>query len=273
MTASGALASTAANHPTTEPQRPKRIETLFGKFAEIYGHKWASSYGEIGNGSDATWAKGLAGLSGEQLAQGLSACLLRNDPWPPSLPEFRAMCCGIPSLEAVQAELMRPGAEQSGFLVLVWAYVDAYRLARADQAKADRMVAAAYGIAVERVMRGEPIPEPVLRLTAEKTPKPTPMTPEQFAARIEAVKAELPKVPMKAAGVMTPDPRCSGCGGSGSYSGIACACTDLSRAPAFSDREAAAVDALCNARPGDIRAPFPSSDVETAGYDAPGADS
>lgn len=55
----------------------------------MYGHKWTSAYGET---DDGTWIKGLAGLSLEQISHGLRECLKRNDPWPPSLPEFRAMC-------------------------------------------------------------------------------------------------------------------------------------------------------------------------------------
>lgn len=55
----------------------------------MYGHKWISSYGEV---DDGTWAKGLSGMSSEQLGAGLRACLNRDDPWPPTLVEFRNLC-------------------------------------------------------------------------------------------------------------------------------------------------------------------------------------
>lgn len=57
--------------------------------SSIYGHKWVSAYGPQ---DDGTWAVGLSGYTPEQIGRGLRACLDRNDPWPPSLPEFRALC-------------------------------------------------------------------------------------------------------------------------------------------------------------------------------------
>ena len=67
----------------------------------LYGHKFTSSYGPSAlNEADGlsesakTWASGLTGVTGEQVAQGLRACLERKDEWPPGLPEFRQMCLG-----------------------------------------------------------------------------------------------------------------------------------------------------------------------------------
>ncbi|MBX9609717.1 MAG: hypothetical protein K2Y51_26140 [Gammaproteobacteria bacterium] len=58
--------------------------------AEIYGHKWTSAYGY--EDADGTWAKGLADMSSDELKAGFIACVTRDDSWPPSLPEFRALC-------------------------------------------------------------------------------------------------------------------------------------------------------------------------------------
>lgn len=58
--------------------------------AAIYGHRWVSSYGP--DDSDDTWLRGLGGITPREVAAGLSACVDRADPWPPTLPEFRAMC-------------------------------------------------------------------------------------------------------------------------------------------------------------------------------------
>lgn len=66
----------------------------------MYGHKWTSSMGEsavIGGmliDVASTWASGLRGVSGNQIAEGLRACMNRSDTWPPSLPEFVALCKG-----------------------------------------------------------------------------------------------------------------------------------------------------------------------------------
>jgi hypothetical protein len=60
--------------------------------ADIYGHKWTSNYGDCD--TDGTWAKGLADMTNDDLKRGFFACLNSGEAWPPSLPEFRAMCKG-----------------------------------------------------------------------------------------------------------------------------------------------------------------------------------
>ncbi len=74
---------------------------LWERFTHMYGHKFTSVYGEQSIFADGeltdvakTWASGLRGVTGEQLASGLRACITRVDPWPPSLPEFVSMCTG-----------------------------------------------------------------------------------------------------------------------------------------------------------------------------------
>ena len=44
------------------------MRTLWVRMAEIYGHRWTSSYGDSESGAARTWAKGLAGVSPAQLA-------------------------------------------------------------------------------------------------------------------------------------------------------------------------------------------------------------
>jgi len=65
------------------------IDKLWLTMSKMYGHKWTSSYGDI---DDGTWYRGLSDLAPAQLGVGLSRCVTREDPWPPNLPEFRAMC-------------------------------------------------------------------------------------------------------------------------------------------------------------------------------------
>lgn len=78
------------------------IDELWLRMAKMYGHKWLTNFGAI---DDGTWLRGLSELAPAQLAIGLERCLKRKDPWPPSLPEFRALCLptekdlGIPSLD------------------------------------------------------------------------------------------------------------------------------------------------------------------------------
>ena len=82
-------------------QSPKTMVNLWERFGHLYGHKFTSTYGasplnENGQLTDVvrTWATGLAGVTGEQVADGLRACVASGEAWPPSLPEFTAMCRG-----------------------------------------------------------------------------------------------------------------------------------------------------------------------------------
>lgn len=83
---------------STKPEQRKQVESsitndhirLFWKrMTMIYGHKWASSYGEL---DDGTWAAGLADLELEDIRRGIEAVRDSGKEWPPSLPEFRDMC-------------------------------------------------------------------------------------------------------------------------------------------------------------------------------------
>lgn len=64
---------------------------LWVRLGEIYGHKWASQYGQSRTAMD-TWQRGLRDLTREEISAGLRALLTRDDTWPPSLPEFRQLC-------------------------------------------------------------------------------------------------------------------------------------------------------------------------------------
>lgn len=82
----------------TAPPEDARLNTrlldrLWTRMSEIYGHRWVSSFGAAP--SD-TWARGLAGFTGEKLARGLNACMASCDPWPPTLTQFRDLCLTIP---------------------------------------------------------------------------------------------------------------------------------------------------------------------------------
>lgn len=74
------------------------MANLWERMSHLYGHKWTSVYGESAYSSDnltdvaMTWASGLRGVSGDQIAIGLRRCCDSGEAWPPTLPEFRAMC-------------------------------------------------------------------------------------------------------------------------------------------------------------------------------------
>lgn len=142
-----------------------------------------------------TWAKGLAGLSGEQLACGLGACLTRTDVWPPVLAEFRALCLGIPSFGQVRDDMARANADRSPFTIMVGRHIDGCRYRLADTREAERMLREAYGEAREAVMRGEPLPEPLPQLKADEKPVFVPASPETARAHLAKIAAALGRPP------------------------------------------------------------------------------
>lgn len=167
------------------------MRTLWVRMTEIYGARWGSAYDDSADsGAGETWAKGLAGITPAQLADGLNACIASADPWPPTLPEFRARCLGIPSLARVRLELR--GDARSRFTLLVWQNIDGYRFRQAPAEHADRMLRDAYALACEHVMRGGELPqEPVAQID---TAEPEPMkraTPEQVQAHAERIRRTL----------------------------------------------------------------------------------
>ena len=135
-----------------------------------------------------TWAKGLTGLSAGQLAHGLEACITRNDVWPPTLPEFRALCMDVPTLAQVKADLLGKAAERAPFTLLVWRYIDGHAFRRADQRTADRMLSDAYEVAREQAMRGVPLPQQPAALVEQEQPELIPATPETAQAHFDEIR-------------------------------------------------------------------------------------
>jgi len=183
--------SNAKPPATPAPVSITAIATVWTRMAEIYGTRWTSGFGaDPSTGAGSTWAKGLAGITAQQLGAGLTACIAAADPWPPTLPEFRARCLGVPSLAQVSNEL-RNGGDRSGFTVLVGFKLDGYRYRGASASDADRMVREAYELAREHVMRGGEVPEPAA--TALPPPAKVPEVVDRDAARaaLERAAAEL----------------------------------------------------------------------------------
>lgn len=160
------------------PPQPRR--TLWLRMAEIYGHRWTSAYGEDPDtGAGETWAKGLAGVSTPQLAAGLGACIASADPWPPTLPEFRARCLGIPTLAQVKLALRDESAAKPPFIVLIFQTLDYYNWRHGvDVVRAERMLRDAYDIARDHVMFGGELPTPAaaeLESPQPESPQPGPV--------------------------------------------------------------------------------------------------
>lgn len=126
-----------------------------------FGHTWSSQYGDHPAGITAeTWASALAGITGQQIGEGLRACIAEGQQFPPGAPRFRAMCLGIPAFAQVKLESTRTDAERSPFTRAVWMFVDGYSYRHAALKDADRMLREAYELASEQRMRGAPLPDP-----------------------------------------------------------------------------------------------------------------
>lgn len=178
---------------TTE-QPPAVMRRLWQRMSEIFGPRWTSAFGEdAGGGAGQTWAKGLAGLTVDQVAAGVEAVIVAGQDWPPMLPVFRAMCLGIPPVETILDYFRKTAGRRdpSGFERLVWSYVDGWTFARARSADADAMIRAAYGQAREFVLRGGQLPpDPIATLEQAEPEPPKPSDPavaEAAMARIAAI--------------------------------------------------------------------------------------
>lgn len=125
MQQASTIASRAIAQPSTtssKPLPPEKLrqgllDNLWLKMTEMYGHRWTGSFGVTADQSHA-WAATLGGLTGQQIAIGLGALAVTQDvqlkKWPPSAPEFRAMCenrtpeaFGLPAEEAAYREACR----------------------------------------------------------------------------------------------------------------------------------------------------------------------
>lgn len=126
----------------------------------MFGHTWVSQYGVDPQGlAGDTWGAALAGLTAAQVGIGLKATLALGAEFPPSAPHFRALCFDIPSFAAVRFEMTHAEAGHTGFGILVWHFVDSFRLRTADNREADRLARDAYELAKAHVLTGGEVPD------------------------------------------------------------------------------------------------------------------
>lgn len=85
----------AKEQPAERSMADNVMDRLNLRMTEIYGHRWTSAYTRAALD---TWAKGLAGLTTEQIGRGVNACVAGAFAWPPTLPEFRTLCLTVPGL-------------------------------------------------------------------------------------------------------------------------------------------------------------------------------
>lgn len=169
------------------------------RMAARYSHAWTSQFATTGDDNGARtlelvaaeWSETLAGITDIELREGFAVDARRGDHWPPSAPEFAAMCRGVPPLGAVKFQLRKFGATHSRFTRLVWTFVDSFALKRADARLADKLLGEAYEQARDHVMRALPMPiEPSGVLPCEPEPR-TPAKPETVRKALDQMAVAL----------------------------------------------------------------------------------
>ena len=172
------------------------LRRIWERQTALYGHAWVSVHGVTPHDktgalsmSGDTWGRALAGVSAQQIAAGIEACVAEGAEFPPSAPRFRAMCLGVPILAAVRSELRR--GEPSPFARATWAELDVFRYKQASAEQADRLLRDAYDLVRDRVMRGETLPELPVAFIPHEVSQPTPTTPERLKEHFARIKALL----------------------------------------------------------------------------------
>ena len=81
--------------------------------AAMYGSRWTSQHDGEREAVFAmgTWREALQGVTDEQVAAALEACVRQGGEWPPSLPSFRAMCVGVQGEAAERARQRSDGPD------------------------------------------------------------------------------------------------------------------------------------------------------------------
>jgi len=155
---------------------------LWVLMTEMYGHKWASTYGQSDSG---TWGKVLGDVTGKQIANGMQALARRTGDqaaWPPSAPEFRDLCLaggdtlGIPSPERAWNEAVEASSDPVNWRFSHPIVQEAARLTdwysiRTGTPKAETVqnrFNKRYADLTAKIQRGEPLVDQQLLLTQEK---------------------------------------------------------------------------------------------------------
>lgn len=76
------------------------VDRIFARLSAMYGARFADMWAGLDLAMvKAAWSEDLGDLSAEEITRGVTACKLRT--WPPTLPEFLALC--RPALDPEQA--------------------------------------------------------------------------------------------------------------------------------------------------------------------------
>lgn len=172
-------------------------ERIFQRMEDRYGSLWVDRYGAFPRERiKRAWAEDLADMSKDELARGVSAC--RDAKFPPTLPEFRALCrppldYEAAFLEAVeQMRLRDEGRDKWTSAVVYWAAV---RLGRDMQNAPYAALKGRWHVAVDaaaaQVAAGELPAQVPARTVALPSPGGTSASKERVREHLAAVVVSL----------------------------------------------------------------------------------
>jgi hypothetical protein len=189
--------------PEPRPVDATALTRLWLAATATWAHRWTSACGDLPiddhghlTAAGSLWARGLAGFDERQMLDALASFVAAGAEWPPMLPEMRVRCFGLPTFETVNHELLtKTTPDRSAFARMVWGYIadpHNYRIAPAREQERTRK--AAYDLACEAVMRGEPLPGPIAGVIEQQQsdliPKGIPATPEARKANLARLLGE-----------------------------------------------------------------------------------
>lgn len=186
---------------TFEPLPTAWIEKLFDRMAALYGSKFADMW----RGSDPVevkklWAGELGKLTRDEVTKGAQALMTLE--WPPSLPQFVALC--RPKIdpqkaftEAINGLLARDRGEVGTWNhpAIFWAAVrvGAFDMKNATYSQIKGRWESALGDELEKSQWQE-IPKPVVALPPVKVPKEVA---EKYVAKLQALNVESSQIDHK----------------------------------------------------------------------------
>ncbi len=151
--------------PLVEPLADGLMGQLWRLMTEVFGYRWASAYGT--SDQSGTWAKGLAGLTGDDLARGVRKVIELGMDWPPSMPEFRKLCLpseadlGLPEFEQAYRAAARLDWTLHPAVYAAAKIVGTYKLRYDAESSTRPKFEKAWDSVVERIRRGEVLEQPV----------------------------------------------------------------------------------------------------------------
>ncbi len=201
---SPSMSSEQASPKLVEPLALPLLESLWKTMVQTYGHRWTANFGPVPK-PDHAWAKHLTGLTSKQLANGLAQLSsMENDGWPPSAPQFRAMCLQVPGMptddeaweEALRGvyshEAVRIAAKATGTWDL--------KHAKLSDKSLRKVFSRNYAIVKARAAMGKPLDGEIPKAIAfeEKTPMQVQLAKSHQEARDLITAQGLPTNPSQA---------------------------------------------------------------------------